>query len=75
MVMKTLSTHVSLLKIGQQSKGVVALASTKPCGALMISIQAVCYRLPVYYVITTVNIFLYGHFRFYVHSCVRNLVI
>ena len=42
MVMKTLSPHVSLLKTGQESKGVVSLASTKPYGALMISIQAVC---------------------------------
>ena len=49
MVMKTLSLHISLLKIGiedwkgeQGCKGVVSLASTTPYGALMISIQAVC---------------------------------
>ena len=40
-----LSLHVSLLRTGQQSKGVVALASTKPYGALMISIQLVCILL------------------------------
>ena len=42
MVMKTLSSHASILKIGRESKGVVSLASTTPYGALMISIQAVC---------------------------------
>jgi hypothetical protein len=41
MVMKTLSDHVALLKVGE-SKGVKGLASTKPAGALMMSIQAVC---------------------------------
>ena len=40
MVMKTMSNHVALLKLGK-SKGVTGLASTKPGGALMISIQAV----------------------------------
>ena len=41
MVMKTLSDHVALLKLGE-SKGVEGLALTKPGGALMMSIQAVC---------------------------------
>ena len=41
MVMKTLSEHVALLKLGK-SKGVEGLASTKPGGALMMSIQAAC---------------------------------
>jgi hypothetical protein len=35
-----MSDHVALLKLGK-SKGVTGLASTKPGGALMISIQAV----------------------------------
>ena len=40
MVMKTMSDHVALLKLGE-NKGVKGLVSTKPGGALMMSIQAV----------------------------------
>ena len=40
MVMKTMSNHVALLKLGE-NKGVKGLASTKPGGALMMAIQAV----------------------------------